>query len=253
MRHDPVHAARRYGCAWSSIWRRRHWRTRVDLRSCRTSDCLRGSHVHRSASAARRSAQRPRATAAGARCSTARPGSAPDGNPQRGRPGPAELDDEPAADHRARTGRFRFVVGRVSRHDRGVGEIGSQSRTRAQLSTVGSFSQVGRRFQIGPGWRSAQRRAAPSPSLLAAGPSPARPLSSSTGRDVQPLGQLVQVLLASMSIDATRRVGLRVAGAPFRLLVRRPALLLLLPVVADLLEGVLQRGERGPVRASPSP
>ena len=59
--------------------------------------------------------------------------------------------------------------------------------------------------------------------------------------DLEPGGQLVEVLLARVRVDPARRWECRSPGVPRRPRVGRPVLVLRLPVVADLLVGVLQR------------
>src|SRR5690349_12943972 len=67
-----------------------------------------------------------------------------------------------------------------------------------------------------------------------------------TAGDLQLLRLIHQVLLARVRVDPAGRLGLRVAPAG-RLGVARTLPFLRLPMVAGLLERVLQRGERGAV------
>src|SRR3954467_9390308 len=67
--------------------------------------------------------------------------------------------------------------------------------------------------------------------------------------DVEPTGEVLQVLLARVRVDAPGRRQVAAAVTAGRLLVGRTVLGLGLPVVAHLLVGVLERGERGAVRA----
>src|SRR6266511_3217682 len=69
-----------------------------------------------------------------------------------------------------------------------------------------------------------------------------------TAADVQLLRDVEQVLLAGIRVDAARGPGLGAAPAG-RLGVARTLLRLRLPMVADLLERVLDRGQRGPMGA----
>src|SRR6266545_1834617 len=68
--------------------------------------------------------------------------------------------------------------------------------------------------------------------------------------DVEPLGDVHQVLLGGVGVDPAGRLATPPGGraAAGRLRIARALLALFLPLVADLLERVLERGERGAVR-----
>ena len=139
--------------------------------------------------------------------------------------GPAQLGD--AEDPHARMRRERGAQGRPPRVERGPDPLNLQlTGQRSAFADARSFAFWSASTSLGLGH--------PGPPL-----------------DAEPAGRLVEVLLARVGVDAAGGRRGRVAGAVLLGAgVGRSVLVLGLPVVAHLLVGVLQGGERRLVRAS---